>query len=70
MTHYIPYFTTQRRQMFEAICGTFVTVDKHTNEPDCPVCRLLIEKHAEEDAQTAVALETEFPEFEGKLVNP
>ncbi len=70
MRHYIPYFTAQRRQLLQALCGEFITIARHHNEPDCPTCKELLGQKEEEDSATAVALEGEFKEFEGKLVSP
>lgn len=70
MTHYVLAFTVQRRQLFLTACGEFVSMTKHTNEPECPACKAWLEKDAVDGAETAEALEVEFQEFKGKLVTP
>ncbi len=65
--HYIPIFTVSRRQLQMAVCGVFTDAAHHSNEATCPECKAWLEKSAPEDEATAVALETEFPSFAGKL---
>lgn len=70
MTHYIPYFTRERRRLLETYCGEFIGKDEHSNEPTCATCQAKLEQDVVEDEATAVALEAEFPEYAGKLVQP
>lgn len=68
VTHYLPVFTTRGPGHTQlAICGTYITVHRHSTEPTCPDCAALIVKKDAEDEETAKALEAEFPEFQGRL---
>lgn len=67
-THYLPVFTQQRARTQRAVCGVYVAPKEHSSEPTCPDCRAYLERQEAEDADTAAALEAEYPEFRGKLV--
>lgn len=58
-SHYIPAFARRGPGGSEqAICGTFVTVHKHSTEPTCADCQAVI---AEEERQLAALAEPSDP---------
>ena len=65
-THYLAPFVVSRRQLQRAVCGVFIDAAHHSNDATCPDCRAWLEKSAVEDEQTALAIEDEFPEFDGR----
>lgn len=67
-THYIPAFTTVIRGQQLAACDTVTDMRSHSVEPTCPACQAYLTRTAEEDQETALALEAEFPEYKGRLV--
>lgn len=68
-THYIPIFTTLYHGQQRAVCGETVNQWQHSAEPSCPACLAYLLAERDEDEETAVALEREFPEFAGCLVS-
>lgn len=69
-THYIPYFTVRRGRDQVAVCGAAIRPRDHHAEPSCPACQAWLEQDAVDTRSTAQALETEFPEYRGRLVDP
>lgn len=54
----------------KAVCGLYVPREQHANDPTCANCLHVLEllkRRDAEDRRTAQALETEFPEFDGRL---
>ncbi len=50
-THYIPYFTMRQGARSQyAVCGIYVEVKAHNNEPTCPECQAWLEQDAAERA--------------------
>lgn len=66
-THYVPEHKLVIRGHVTAVCGAFIASTDRTGSPTCPTCRDWLQRQADDDRETARALEEEFPDLRGHL---